>query len=168
MRRRLSVVSGIPVCSAAVRWEIPAAASASETVREISREVCSGVSMQATVVPKWNTCKHRYDKSRRRSKYLDGYLWVTGWAYRVHMATNSRQRSDWSDMVAAQIRAERAAADLTQREVMRRSGIAKSTYIRIEAGVHIADTTELARIAQALGVPLSELFRRVENRMRPT
>jgi len=69
-------------------------------------------------------------------------------------------------MVAAQIRAERAAAGIPQSEVMRRSGIARSTYIRIEAGVHIADTTEMARIAQALGVPLSELFRRVEDRMR--
>ena len=58
MRRRLSVVRGIPVWLAAVRWEIPAARSASETMWDISREVCSGVSMWTTVVPKWNTCKH--------------------------------------------------------------------------------------------------------------
>ena len=114
----------------------------------------------------WNTCKHRDAVMTRETKYQYGYLWVTSWAYRFRMATNSRQRSDWSDMVAAQIRAERAAVNLTQGEVMRRSGIARSTYIRIEAGSHIADTTELAKIVLALGVPMSELFRRVEDRMR--
>jgi len=82
------------------------------------------------------------------------------------MGTNSRKRSGWSQTVAAQIRAERAASGLTQIEVYTRAGIPRSTYLRIERGTHVADTTELAKIADVLDVCMSEFFRRVENRMR--
>lgn len=82
------------------------------------------------------------------------------------MGTNGREQSGWSRTVAAQIRAERAASGLTQSEVMARSGIARSTYLRIESGKHIADTTELAKITEALDLAMSEFFRRVENRIR--
>ena len=68
-------------------------------------------------------------------------------------------------MVAAQVRAERAAAHLPQSKVTSMSGIARSTYLRIEAGTHVADTTELVKITRALGLSLSEFFQRVENRM---
>jgi len=80
------------------------------------------------------------------------------------MGTNGREQSGESKTVAAQIRAERAASDLTQLEVYTRAGIRRSTYLRIEAGSHVADTTEVARITRALGITMSEFFRRVENR----
>jgi len=80
------------------------------------------------------------------------------------MADNARQRTPWSDAVAAQVRAERAAAGWTQMEMVRRAGLSRSTYMRIERGTHIADTSELAHICAAVGIPLSEFFRRVENR----
>ena len=82
------------------------------------------------------------------------------------MGTNGREQSGESRTVAAQIRAERAASDLTQLEVYTRAGIRRSTYLRIEAGSHVADTTEVARITRALGITMSEFFRRVENRKR--
>jgi len=76
-----------------------------------------------------------------------------------------REQSGWSRTVAAQIRAERAAAGLTQIELYTRAGIPRSTYLRIERGSHVADTTELNKLTDALDISMSEFFRRVENRM---
>jgi len=82
------------------------------------------------------------------------------------MGTNSREQSAWSQTVAAQIRAERAASGLPQVEVYTRAGISRSTYLRIEAGKHVVDTSELAKITRALDITMSEFFQRVENRKR--
>jgi transcriptional regulator with XRE-family HTH domain len=81
------------------------------------------------------------------------------------MATNSRDKSNYSLTVADQVRAERAAARLSQAELYGRAGVARSTYLRIEKGTHIADVTELVRIVRALGLSMPEFFRRVDNRM---
>ena len=78
----------------------------------------------------------------------------------------SRRQSGWSRTVAAQVRAERAASGLTQIELYTKAGIPRSTYLRIERGTHLADTTELAKIMDALCISMSEFFRRVENRIR--
>lgn len=89
------------------------------------------------------------------------------WTTLCRMAT-PRERSDFSESVAAQVRAERAAGGYTQAEIVRRSGLARSTYLRIEAGTHVADTTQLARICGVYGLPLSEFFARVEARLGMT
>lgn len=78
-------------------------------------------------------------------------------------AMNLRERSEWSDAVAAEIRAQRARAKLTQAEVIERSGLGASTYVRIEQGKRVPDVTQLWRICQALGVPPSELVARAEH-----
>lgn len=85
----------------------------------------------------------------------------------VTMAThdNARERSDWSEAVAAQVRAERAAAGLTQAQVYEPAGLPRSTYIRVEKGTRVADTTQLARICNVLGLRMSEFFARVEGRL---
>lgn len=75
-----------------------------------------------------------------------------------------RERSAWSEAVAAQIRAERAAGGLTQAQMIERSGIARSTYIRLEKNIRVADASQIGRICEALGLSLSEFFRRVEER----
>ena len=77
-------------------------------------------------------------------------------------AMNLRERSEWSDAIAAEIRAQRARANLTQAEVIERSGLGTSTYTRIEQGKRVPDVTQLWRICQALGVPPSELVARAE------
>lgn len=77
---------------------------------------------------------------------------------------NSRERSVFSDAVAAQIRAERAAKKMTQTDLVKASGIPRTTYLRLESGERVADTTQLYRITEALGLSLSEFFRRVEER----
>ena len=78
---------------------------------------------------------------------------------------NARERSDWSEAVAAQVRAERAAAGLTQAQVYEPAGLPRSTYIRIEKGTRVADTTQLARILSVFDLRMSEFFRRVEGRV---
>ena len=78
-------------------------------------------------------------------------------------AMNLRERSEWSDAVAAEIRAQRARAKLTQAEVIERSGLGASTYVRIEQGKRVPDVTQLWRICRALGVQPSELVARAEH-----
>lgn len=80
------------------------------------------------------------------------------------MGDNTRERSAWSAAVAAQVRAERAAASMTREEMVAASGIPLSTYRRLETGERVADTTQLARLCAAWGILLSEFFRRVEQR----
>lgn len=80
------------------------------------------------------------------------------------MGTNKREPDDWSRAVAAQVAAERAALRLTQAEVIERTGLSRSTYLRIEAGVRPADVTELAKIATAYGLSTSQILMRAEER----
>lgn len=80
------------------------------------------------------------------------------------MSDNKREESPWSIATSAQIRAERAAAGLTQAQMIELSGIARSTYIRLEKGERVPDVTQLARICGALKIPLSVFLQRVENR----
>ena len=81
------------------------------------------------------------------------------------MAQNRRDRNAWSDTVAAQLRAERAASGMTQKQIIDATGLGRSTYIRLEAGDRVADTSQLAAILAVLGLPMSEFMRRVEERM---
>lgn len=80
------------------------------------------------------------------------------------MSDNKREQSPWSTATSAQIRAERAAAGLTQAQMVELSGIARSTYIRLEKGDRVPDITQLARICGALDMPLSVFLERVEAR----
>lgn len=48
--------------------------------------------------------------------------------------------------------------------MIERSGIPRSTYIRLETGKRVADITQLARIAGALGISVSTFLERVEAR----
>lgn len=83
------------------------------------------------------------------------------------MATNSRERSPWSDAVGDTVRAERARIRLSQAQLAKLSGVSRSTLLRIEAGTHVADATQLGRLCQVFDMPLSEFFRRVEAELAP-
>jgi len=163
-KRRFNVVRGIPVRVDASRWVIPDEMRHSLTMRPIERDCCALVSIGSKVVPKWNKCK---DRSWRVAvkMFLDGYPMYQIRVYLIYMATGAREPSDFSFTVAAQIRAERAAAKLTGAEMIEASGIKRSTYLRIESGSHVADTTQIARICGVFGISLSDFFHRVEARM---
>ncbi|MFI9497830.1 helix-turn-helix domain-containing protein [[Kitasatospora] papulosa] len=57
------------------------------------------------------------------------------------------------------IRTARLAAGLTQEQVALRIGMDRATYNRIEMGHAAALLDSLIRIADAIGVPLSDLVR---------
>jgi transcriptional regulator with XRE-family HTH domain len=86
------------------------------------------------------------------------------WDY-CAMATNTRKPNAVSQAIAAQLRAERAAAGLTREQVYEAAGVSRSTYARIEKGSIVIDTAQLAAIAAVLGVPASDIWRRAEDRM---
>jgi transcriptional regulator with XRE-family HTH domain len=81
------------------------------------------------------------------------------------MELNSRKRSALALAVAAQIRAERAAAGMTQQEVQDASGIPKSTHLRLESGERVADVSQLAAFCAAVNVPVAVFMARAEARL---
>lgn len=81
-------------------------------------------------------------------------------------AMNARERSEFSQAVAAQVRAERARLGMTQQQVFDAAGMARMTYVRIENGSRVADVTQLAKIATVLGMSLSLLMQRAEEEVR--
>ena len=70
----------------------------------------------------------------------------------------------WSSAVAETLRAERAAARLSQQELARRAGMPRPTYRRYESGERAPNLAQLAQIAAALSMSLSEFAARVEGR----
>lgn len=83
----------------------------------------------------------------------------------MSMGQQPRQHSDFSRALAAQLRAERAAANLTQTEMAKRMGISRGQLIRVEAEERILDTTQLVNAARALGLTVLEFVKRSEERL---
>lgn len=71
----------------------------------------------------------------------------------------------WAQVVAETIRAERAAAQLSQAELAAKAGIPRVTYIRYETGERRPNVVQVMQIAEALGMSLSTFVRRVEHRL---
>ena len=75
----------------------------------------------------------------------------------------STESPDWvltrRRTIATQIRAARVAANLTQENVALTTGIDRATYNRIEQGHSAPLLDTLILIADAIGVPLSDLVR---------
>lgn len=67
--------------------------------------------------------------------------------------------------LAAELRAERGALDLTVEELSARADINKSTLMRILAGTRDINVTQLAKLSAALNVTSDALFRRAVDRM---
>lgn len=70
----------------------------------------------------------------------------------------------WAEAVAETLRAERAAAQLSQAELASKAGIPRVTYIRYETGQRVPNVAQVFRIARALGIPVSVFSRRIEER----
>lgn len=84
------------------------------------------------------------------------------------MDMNSNDRlSDLARAIAAQVKAERAAANLTQKDLGKAAGLSDSTVLRIENAQRSADVVDLERIARAVGIDLVELIQRAERRLPP-
>lgn len=81
-------------------------------------------------------------------------------------STNGRRRNPEAEAFAAQLRAERAAQDMTQDELAKRSGVGKHTILRIENGQRVMDTAQLGDLCRGLGVSLYEFVMRAEERLQ--
>lgn len=71
-----------------------------------------------------------------------------------------------SQAVAAQLRAERAAAELTIDQLSDRSGIHKQTLMRYLKGTREIPLASFYAIADGLGVTADELLERAQRRHR--
>ncbi len=64
-----------------------------------------------------------------------------------------------SEQLAARVRHLRRAQGVTQRELAKRAGISRATLARIEGETATPDLSTLAKLADALGVEVGDLFR---------
>jgi transcriptional regulator with XRE-family HTH domain len=79
--------------------------------------------------------------------------------------STGRKRTPEAAAFAAQLRAERAVAGVSQDELARRTGISKSTILRLESGERVMDTAQLGAICRALGIAIGTFAVRAETRM---
>lgn len=79
---------------------------------------------------------------------------------------SARERTELSDAIAAQIRAERSAARMTIEKTAEKSGIPYGTYRKLDAGTRTVDAEQLNRLCRnVFGISLRDFFVRVEQRM---
>lgn len=64
-----------------------------------------------------------------------------------------------------QLKADRAAAGLTQDEASRRAGMSKNSVERLENGQRVADSEQLGRLCSVYGTDLGTFFARVDERL---
>jgi transcriptional regulator with XRE-family HTH domain len=74
-------------------------------------------------------------------------------------------KSPLNRALAAELRAERVAVNITVDQLSDRSGVNLTTLKRVLAGKRDINVTQLGLLSQALGVTAEELFRRAVTRM---
>jgi transcriptional regulator with XRE-family HTH domain len=91
---------------------------------------------------------------------MNEYLTLT-----LHRDTLAHVSEDFTRQVAAVVRAEMGAADLTQERLALQAGMSQSTLSRCLDGKRPFDTDELARLAPALDTTVLEIVTAAERRM---
>lgn len=69
-----------------------------------------------------------------------------------------------NEAVGHELRAARRAADLTQEDVITKTGLSKSTVNRIENGTRDISTREIALITDVVGVEPQAIMQRAQDR----
>lgn len=149
---------GMPERSAASRRVIPAAMSASDVAAASAPARSVPVAMRRTVVTK------RLQRNPNTPSLLGHSLYQICMSV-LFLVMDARERSPWSDAVAAQIRAELAASGMTQGEAAKAAGMARATLNRIAQGSRVADVSQLDKLCRAWNIPLSEFMARAEQRV---
>lgn len=72
---------------------------------------------------------------------------------------------EYQDAIAEQLRAERAARNLTMDDLVERTSIARSSVIRYLSGERDIKMSALFELAGALGLSVPELLLRAEQRI---
>ena len=78
----------------------------------------------------------------------------------------ARERTPEALAFAAQLRAERAAAGMSQDDLVAATGISKSAIARIETGARVMDTAQLGKFCRAFGISIATFAIRADERMR--
>ena len=78
----------------------------------------------------------------------------------------ARERTPEALAFAAQLRAERAAAGMSQGDLSAATGVSVSAIARIETGARVMDTAQLGKFCRALGISLATFAIRADERMR--
>jgi transcriptional regulator with XRE-family HTH domain len=65
----------------------------------------------------------------------------------------------WAAVIAANVRAAREAARLSQSQLGERAGMVVPVISRLESGKHLPSLASFLKVAEALGVPPGELLR---------
>lgn len=81
------------------------------------------------------------------------------------LGRNARERTDFSEALRLAIHEQRRRVDMTQGALADAIGADRKTISQIERHERVADVSQLARIADALGVASSELVRMAERRL---
>ena len=76
----------------------------------------------------------------------------------------ARETTPLTLAIAKQIKAERNAADMSQQELATRAGMSITTLRRVETGSRPPTVGQVEDVARALGIALSTLIRRAEER----
>ena len=153
---------GMPERSAASRRLMPAAMRASLVAAASAFAMSGGVTMFGPYVTRW---LQRNPNTPESSGGGRGYGVYQLWKDVLFLVVDMRERSPWSDAVAAQVRAELAASGMTQGEAAQAAGMARATFNRIAQGGRVADVSQLAHLCAVWNLPLSEFFRRAEERV---
>lgn len=156
---------GMPERSAASRRLMPAAMRASLVAAASAFAMSGGVTMFGPYVTRWLQRNPTRRESSGGRDNLRGYVVYQLWKDVLFLVVDMRERSPWSDAVAAQVRAELAASGMTQGEAAQAAGMARATFNRIAQGGRVADVSQLAHLCAVWNLPLSEFFRRAEERV---
>lgn len=90
---------------------------------------------------------------------------VSVWHYGCMVAISKDPAEGLNGAVAAELRAERAAQRMTVDTLVARSGVSRSTLLRVLNAERAIAVESLQDIARALGVASSTLVRRAERRL---
>lgn len=100
---------------------------------------------------------------------LEDEIWINfvslrgpGVAIRHTLCAMGQKPSPANKAIAAELRAVRARADMTQRQVYELAGISRSTYLRYENNERDITVDSLAAICKALGISVGDLIRNAE------
>lgn len=78
---------------------------------------------------------------------------------------HAHERSQWSEAVAAQIRAELAASGLTQGDAAKAAGMSRATLNRLAQGSRVADVSQIHNLCGVFGLTVSEFIDRASRRL---
>lgn len=162
--RRLRVLMAIPVRAAASRWEMLAARSAADTLAAMPREVSAGV-IKETIVPKRGRGNPQRGFCSTQYGHLQYQMRGSLLCMDMNPASRDRQVAELNRAVSEQLRAERAASNMTIDALANAAGVNRKTVMRLESGERSADVMQLAAMCAVFGLPLGDFMARAQQRV---